>query len=274
MKSSFFILICFLPSLLHAAVAPDPLQTPGFICQTTDADFKGYDYPEHVARCNRNIAQAEKLQVAQNYGNIPQANWSQYEFDHMIPLCAGGANDIKNLWPQPIAEARQKDVLENNICLAMKAGTLMQADAIQKVRDWFQTNAKSRTLAERNIFEIAKANLTRFICNTNDSTTIRFSLQNATTISDGSVTLATEAGEHEVIRSKESVTGRPVAVVSELLKGYLRFVLNKRSDDHFELFLPAQFSAVQTFRGYFKVSFEGNYPNLTELTCKTITTDF
>ena len=126
--------ICFL--------TPDRTNTPGVLCQATDADFKDYEYPENIARCNRNIGTAEKMQVAQNYGNIPEANWRDYEFDHMIPLCAGGANDIENLWPQPIAEAHQKDVLENNICLGLRAGTLKQAEAVQKARDWFQVRAQ------------------------------------------------------------------------------------------------------------------------------------
>ena len=110
MKKIILLLVCSFSVISHANVSPDPQKTPGVICRSSDADFKGYDYPEHIARCNRNIQQQEKLQVAQNYGNIPEANWPSYEFDHLIPLCAGGANDIGNLWPQPIAEAHQKDL--------------------------------------------------------------------------------------------------------------------------------------------------------------------
>ena len=82
----------------------------------------------------------EKLQIAHLYGDIPESEWPKYEFDHLLPLCAGGSDDIRNLWPEPIDQAHKKDVLENQICLAMKAGTLKQADAVAKVREWFQQN--------------------------------------------------------------------------------------------------------------------------------------
>jgi hypothetical protein len=118
------------------AVAPNPAITPGVLCTPTDPNFKGYDYPSQVARCNRNIAQAEKLLVAGWYGNIPEASWPNYEFDHLIPLCAGGSNDPKNLWPQPIAEAHDKDKVEVDVCLGLRAGTMTQAQAVQTIRDW------------------------------------------------------------------------------------------------------------------------------------------
>lgn len=266
MKSKLVVLFFLLPILAQAFVAPDPTKTPGAVCQPSDPDFKGYDYPEHVVRCNRDILQNEKLQVAKNYGNIPQSSWAEYEFDHMIPLCAGGANSISNLWPQPIAEAHQKDVLENDICLAMKAGTLKQADAIRKVRDWFQTRVQ--VPAEQNTLDFTYAKSTQFMCMTNDSTIIRFSVQDPKTVSDALVTLATANGEHEVIRADGFIRGLPVVAASPLLKDSLRFVLNKKADDHFELFLPLQFSTEADFKGYFKVSFEGNYPNLTEISCQ------
>ena len=116
---------------------PDLVKTPGVLCTATDPNFSNYDYPENIARCARNISQQEKQQVAQDYGNIPHDQWNQYEFDHLIPLCAGGSDDPKNLWPQPIADAHKKDVLEVEICTAMKAGTMLQAEALQKVHDWF-----------------------------------------------------------------------------------------------------------------------------------------
>ena len=77
-----------------AATQPDPSFTPGVLCASSSPDFQGYDYPEKIARCSRNIILQEKLDVAKEYGNIPQSNWGNYEFDHLIPLCAGGANDI------------------------------------------------------------------------------------------------------------------------------------------------------------------------------------
>lgn len=123
-------------SLSAHATKPNSNLTPGFLCSQQDPDFLGFAYPSHVARCNRNVQQPEKLQVAQQYGGIPQSQWPNYEFDHLYPLCVGGSNNIKNLWPQPIVEAHDKDILENQICLELQAGTLDQAGAIKKVQDW------------------------------------------------------------------------------------------------------------------------------------------
>ena len=120
--------------------APNIKFTPGLLCSTKDPDFSNFDYPERVARCNRNIGDAEKAKVAANYGNIPRSKWLNYEFDHLLPVCAGGSNNAENLWPQPLAEAHKKDILEVDICLAMKAGTLKQADAIKKIHAWFKSN--------------------------------------------------------------------------------------------------------------------------------------
>jgi hypothetical protein len=42
-----------------------------------------------------------------------------FEADHLLPLCAGGANDLRNLWPQPrgvAMGAETKDRLEWEVC--------------------------------------------------------------------------------------------------------------------------------------------------------------
>ncbi|MGZ3743372.1 MAG: hypothetical protein ACXVB1_14920 [Pseudobdellovibrionaceae bacterium] len=122
----------------YGYISPDFEKTPGKLCATTDSDFKGVDYPEQIPRCNRNIELQEKEKVAAEYGDIPRQDWRNYEFDHLIPLCAGGSNDFSNLWPQPIDEAKEKDVLEVEICTGMRNGTLKQADAVQRVYDWFK----------------------------------------------------------------------------------------------------------------------------------------
>ena len=131
-------LIGFLILFSSAALAtkPDPNKTPGFLCSESDPNFMGYFYSSHVARCKRNVSAQEKDQVAAEYGAIPQADWPKYEFDHLLPLCAGGSDDIRNLWPQPIDEAHQKDVIENKVCLELQAGTTDQAGALKEITDW------------------------------------------------------------------------------------------------------------------------------------------
>ncbi len=118
---------------------PSASYTPGRLCTASDPDFSNLDYPENIARCNRNISTDEKKAVAQAYGNIPQSQWANYEFDHLIPLCAGGANSITNLWPQPISEAHLKDKIEDEVCIGMKLGKITQAQAVQKIFDWFNS---------------------------------------------------------------------------------------------------------------------------------------
>ncbi len=127
----------------YAMSTPDSKLTPGVLCTPSDLDFKGYDYPSKVARCNRNISQVEKTEVARNYGNIPPLEWAKYEFDHYMPLCAGGSNSRENLWPQPIAEAKLKDVIEVQVCTALKSGTMTQDQALQKIRAWFELSKTS-----------------------------------------------------------------------------------------------------------------------------------
>ena len=127
-----------------AITQPDPDLTPGKTCTAKDPYFQGYDYPTNVARCTRHVTKAEKIKVAEAYGGIDQSDWPSYEFDHLIPLCAGGSNDIKNLWPQPIDEAKDKDKIEDEVCAGLRSGDLTQKEAIQKVWDWFNERAQGK----------------------------------------------------------------------------------------------------------------------------------
>jgi hypothetical protein len=78
---------------------------------------------------------SEKDQVAQRYG-IPKSDYYKYEFDHFIPLNAGGSDDPGNLWPQPLAEAHEKDKVELEVYNGLNNGTLTQAQAVAKIRAW------------------------------------------------------------------------------------------------------------------------------------------
>lgn len=141
MKPSLLALsLLLITSLAQAGTrtAPNWNVTPGTLCSEDDPEFEKLDYPEQIARCKRSVSHDEKERVAHDYGDIAEPDWYHYEFDHLIPLCAGGANDERNLWPQPIAEAHEKDKLEDEICEGMKAGTLTQKEAVQKVHDWFE----------------------------------------------------------------------------------------------------------------------------------------
>jgi protein tyrosine phosphatase (PTP) superfamily phosphohydrolase (DUF442 family) len=118
---------------------PDWNYTPGNLCTPSDPNFKEYRYPEHIAYCNRNVTKDMKVQIAAHY-NVPQSDWSNYEFDHLIPLCIGGDSSIDNLWPQPRGgtESDGKDKLENDLYKQLSAGTITQKAAVQQIYDWFK----------------------------------------------------------------------------------------------------------------------------------------
>ncbi|MDD4976357.1 MAG: HNH endonuclease signature motif containing protein [Bacteriovorax sp.] len=265
---SFFLLVLLigsfsLPIACLAYITPDVSLTPGLLCTPDDPDFGKYDYPEHIARCERNVGVSKKLKIAAAYGDIPRSEWPNYEFDHLIPLCAGGSDDIENLWPQPIAEAHEKDVLENKVCQGMRAATVTQAEAIQKIHDWFNS------LAIRH--NSAPSYKTEIICKSQDTTTsVRFSIMGFKQISNITIALNSTNGEHDAIKVKNLVAGKELQrAKSYLLKDLIRYNLNEKSKDHFELFLPAKYTDEEAkFTAYLKIGFEGSYPNLSKIECE------
>ncbi len=123
-----------------ARVGPDSSFTPGHLCTPSDPNFKEYRYSEHIAYCQRNVTQQMKQQVAAHYG-IAQADWGNYEFDHLLPLAIGGDSSVDNLWPQPHGNpdgSDGKDKLELDLYNRMKAGTITQAEAVRQTYAWFQ----------------------------------------------------------------------------------------------------------------------------------------
>ncbi len=127
---------------------PDTSYTPGKLCTTDDPDFKEFRYPEQIAYCQRHVTRQMKLEVAAHYG-IPESDWHNYEFDHLIPLAIGGNSRVENLWPQPRGadESDGKDVLENQLYQQMKAGAITQAEAVRRNMAWFEQMMLRRVAA-------------------------------------------------------------------------------------------------------------------------------
>ena len=126
------LLIVFQLTLPNAAVTPG--LTRGLDQKTVCSTKWGKDA--------RHVTEAMKRQVAKNYG-IDRKTIVAYgkgvccEFDHLISRELGGADDVKNLWPQPWADAKKKDVLENwlhrQVCNGGLSLTVVQNDI---ATDW------------------------------------------------------------------------------------------------------------------------------------------
>lgn len=84
----------------------------------------------------RHVTESMKRQVAAAYG-VPWSERAHFEFDHLIPRELGGADDVRNLWPQPLAEARHlKDPAENRLHRAVCRGELSLTAAQEQMRMW------------------------------------------------------------------------------------------------------------------------------------------
>lgn len=121
-------------------VTPDWSFTPGKLCTPSDPGFTEYRYAEQIPYCKRNVTAQMKQEIAAHYG-VPQGDWPNYEFDHLIPLSIGGDSHVDNIWPQPHGNpdgSNGKDKLELQLYLQMKAGTIKQAEALRQIQLWFQ----------------------------------------------------------------------------------------------------------------------------------------
>jgi hypothetical protein len=114
---------------------PNHSVTPGETCQRPDT----FRYPERIPYCNRNVSSSEKNAIINNYDRkfgyeVGRMNRSDFKVDHYIPLCMGGSNSDKNLWPQHKSVYVKTDPLEQKLCELMAAGRMLQAVAMDKIR--------------------------------------------------------------------------------------------------------------------------------------------
>lgn len=123
-----------------AADLPTPSLTPGSTLAVTAADICKSGYAKSV----RAVSEALKRAVYREYGLA--GNHTGYcaveegcEVDHLISLELGGANDIKNLWPEPYSgtawNAHTKDKLENFLHSEICAGRLPLGQAQRDIAD-------------------------------------------------------------------------------------------------------------------------------------------
>jgi len=122
------------------AVIPDPTLTPGAV-RTTDVG----------AICStptsglRHWSRERDDRILAEYG-LPTGPHGDYELDHLIPLCLGGADSEANIWPQPHRplepawNSERKDELEARLCQLACAGALDVREAQREIsEDWISS---------------------------------------------------------------------------------------------------------------------------------------
>jgi hypothetical protein len=109
--------------------------TPGCLCTENDPDFDGFRYKEQIAHCQRHVTNRTLKLVRKSYRIDPKDD-SKFEYDHLIPLSLGGSNSACNIWPEPLADAHQKDILEFKMYQLLKNGKITQKDAISQLLAW------------------------------------------------------------------------------------------------------------------------------------------
>ena len=141
-----FALVCAVAILVrpHRAFAfdePSPRLTPG-AARVVDRE----------ALCNSTLPKNQVVpadlreRVFQAYG-IAHADPRKYEVDYLITPALGGADDIRNLWPQPyvstVWNARVKDELEDRLREMVCGGRLDLAEAQRAIAtDWIAAYKK------------------------------------------------------------------------------------------------------------------------------------
>ena len=133
-----------------AAIAPDPTITPGAV-RTTDAG----EICSTGTRALRQWDRARDDHIMTEYG-LPAGPHPDFEIDHLIPLGIGGADDDKNLWPEPrrsiepVWNAEAKDRLEWKLRDLVCSGALDAREAQREIADdW--TEAYRRYVGAREL---------------------------------------------------------------------------------------------------------------------------
>lgn len=130
--------LLFLSLAAGATTQPDLQLTPGATFPVLDvATVCRPGYTTKV----RQVTAKTRREVAARYHVAYRPEL--YEFDHLIPLSAGGSNDVLNLWPQPIQEALVKDVLERRTYRQLCVGKLTLPGAQMLFRLWARDPART-----------------------------------------------------------------------------------------------------------------------------------
>lgn len=139
-----------------AASIPDGQLTPGATRSVTRDDVCSHNVPQGFYPIPATVA----FRVFEKY-RIQNPRPRSYEVDYLITPALGGAEDIRNLWPQPYAtgewNSHVKDALEHHLHDLVCAGELdletaqrdIASNWIAAYRKYFNTN---RPLADHTDF--------------------------------------------------------------------------------------------------------------------------
>lgn len=138
---------------------PDAQATPGAVDARLVADPSGKAHMAGGAEANlcakdfrtgpfRKVDESLKKKACAEYGIASGCPGPRWEIDHLISLEIGGSDDLANLWPQPIAEARVKDHgTEDPLPKLVCAGKISLKDAQTCIRrDWVACEARVKEL--------------------------------------------------------------------------------------------------------------------------------
>jgi hypothetical protein len=127
------------------AASPNPALTPGATDPVvTQSNVSSTICTRGYSSTVRNVSTQTKHGIYAAYG-IPRSQQRNYVIDHLVPLEVGGANDPKNLWPEPKADAKVKDKLENQMHASVCNGgiTLTLAQGMFTAYAWQSTAASA-----------------------------------------------------------------------------------------------------------------------------------
>ena len=128
------------PAWADSTIIPDPTITPGAV-RTTDASA----ICSTSTRTLRHWDRARDDRIMAEYG-LPSGPHPAWELDHLVPLGIGGADDDRNLWPEPrrsiepTYNAEAKDRLEWKLHDLICSGQIDVHEAQRSIaEDWTET---------------------------------------------------------------------------------------------------------------------------------------
>ena len=126
-------MVFLLAILTIGPLRPDPRLTPGVVRQDlTKTEICATKW----GRDHRAVTDSMRQEVMRRYG-LPWSKHHLYEIDHLIPRDLGGADDVRNLWPQLLWDAKHvKDPLEVRLNNQVCAGELSLKTAQEQMRTW------------------------------------------------------------------------------------------------------------------------------------------